>query len=280
MRLTIRYLASALTALAITAVPVLVAGPAGSAPPPAATYDALGDSYASGAGVLPYSTETFPWEGTKNCERSTQAPARLVDGRKKIELDDFAACGGARSADIANQVSVLDGGTDLVTVSIGGNDIFWSQSVTACIVYSQAMCEGALARSISAVRNTLPSLLETAYDSIRTGAPNAHVVVTGYARLFSPEYGDYVTPLGVVTTAEQQSLNGGADLLNATIADLAADHGFEFVDVTKRFDGHGVNAPEPWIGGLTSPAAFHPNLAGYSTYAAAITAAVNPRELR
>lgn len=279
MRLSVRPLAAALAVLALAAVPVLVAGPAGSAAPPPATYDALGDSYASGAGVLPYSTQRFPWE-TRSCERSTQAPARLIDGRKKIELDDFAACGGAKSADIANQVAVLDADTDLVSVSVGGNDIFWSEAVTTCIVAPQPVCEGALARSVNAVRTVLPGLLDTAYTSIRAAAPDAHVVVTGYARLFSPEYGDYVTPVGTLTTAEQQLMNDGADLLNATIAGVAAKRGFEFVDVTKRFDGHGVNAPDAWIGGLASPAPFHPNLAGYTDYAAAITAAVNPNELR
>ena len=90
------------------------------------------------------------------------------------------------------------------------------------------------------------------------GAPNADVVVTGYPRLFSPEYGAY---LGA-SVAEQQTLNEGADLLNATMARAAATHGFQFVDVTKRFLGHGVNAPDAWILGLLDPGAFHPNAEG------------------
>ena len=50
--------------------------------------------------------------------------------------------------------------------------------------------------------------------------------------------------------------------------------------MTQRFIDHGVNAPEPWILGLTDPARFHPNLAGYEAYAAAVTSSVNPRDLR
>ena len=75
-------------------------------------------------------------------------------------------------------------------------------------------------------------------------------------------------------------MNDGADLLNAVIADVAAQYGFQFVDVTSRFVGHGVNAPEPWVLGLSDPGRFHPNLDGYEAYAAAVTSQVNPRDLR
>lgn len=54
----------------------------------------------------------------------------------------------------------------------------------------------------------------------------------------------------------------------------------QFVDVTKRFIGHGVNALDPWILGLTDPGLFHPTMSGYRAYAAAVTSAINPRDLR
>lgn len=86
-----------------------------------------------------------------------------------------------------------------------------------------------------------------------------------------------------MSVAEQQAANDAADLLNATIAEAADRHGFEFVDVTSRFDGHGANSDDPWIHGAIAPTggAFHPNADGYrSGYAAALTAAINPNELR
>ena len=107
-------------------------------------------------------------------------------------------------------------------------------------------------------------------------APDAHVVVVGYPRLFSPEHGPY---LGA-SAAEQVALNEGADLLNAVIAEAAAEHGFQFVDVTKRFEGHGVNSPDTWLLGPLDPGAFHPNAAGYQAYTAALTAAINPSRLK
>ncbi len=258
-------------ALAVLAllVPVLLgAAPASAAPRQPIRYDALGDSYASGYGVPPYSA----------CGRSQSAYAVQLDGRKKIDLDDFVACAGATTTSLVTggQLTALDADTDLVTISIGGNDIGWSTAVGACLVRSDAECAGGLALTSARIRSTLPGLLDTVYAQVAAGAPNAQVVVTGYPRLFSPEYGPY---LGA-SPAEQQALNDGADLLNGVIAEAAAAHGFRFVDVTKRFDGHGVNSPEPWVLGLFDPGAFHPNADGYEAYTAAVTAAVNPSTFR
>ena len=62
------------------------------------------------------------------------------------------------------------------------------------------------------------------------------------------------------------------------IAERAAAYGFQFVDVTKRFDGHGVNSDEPWILG-PGPASFHPNPDGYEAYTAALTSQIVPARL-
>ena len=195
----------------------------------------------------------------------------------KIALDDFAACAGATTATLVSdgQLEALDGHTDLVTLSIGGNDIGWGAAVTACLGGSDQQCAVALAQTGSAIQVQLPGLLDSLYPQVAGAAAGAHVVVTGYPHLFSPKFGPY---LGA-SPAEQQALNEGADQLNAVIADAAADHGFQFVDVTRRFDGHGVNAPDPWILG-PGPGSFHPNAKGYQAYTAAVTAAIRPSQLR
>lgn len=260
--------AAAAAALALTVPVALAATPATAAPPKPVVYDALGDSYAAGYGVPPY---------LDGCGRTAAAYAVQIDGRMRIDLDDFAACAGAKTADLlANQLTALGPDTTLVTVSIGGNDIRWGDAVGACVTQGDKACSDALLVTTAVIRNVLPGLLDTTYAAVAAAAPNAHVVVTGYPRLFSPEYGGYYS----ASPAEQQAMNDGADLLNAVIADAAHEHGFQFVDVTKRFVDHGVNAPDAWLLGLTDPGRFHPNLDGYEAYAAAVTAAVNPRDLR
>jgi lysophospholipase L1-like esterase len=258
---------TALVALALAPV-LLASGSASAAPRESVEYDALGDSYASGFGVPPYEA----------CGRSQAAYAVQLDGRMKIDLDDFAACAGATTTSLVSggQLNALDADTDLVTLTIGGNDIGWSTAVTACLGGTDAQCAGALALVRGRVTNQLPGLLDSVYSQISTGAPDAHVVVTGYPRLFSSEYGAF---LGA-SPSEQEALNDGADLLNSVIADAAHEHGFQFVDVTKRFVGHGANAPDPWILGPFDPGAFHPNAAGYEAYTAAVTAAIKPSRRR
>ena len=261
----LRTVSSALLALSA----LLVGGAhATAAPPPHVVYDALGDSYASGYGVPPYGA----------CGRSQSAYAVQLDGRQRIALDDFVACAGATTTSMVSggQLGALDADTDLVTLTVGGNDIGWSQAVTACLGGTDAQCAGTVALVRSRITTALPGLLDAVYAQIAAAAPNAHVVVTGYPRLFSPEYGAY---LGA-STAEQAALNDGADLLNSTIAAAVARHGFQFVDVTKRFVGHGVNSPYAWILGPFDPGAFHPTADGYETYTAAVNSALGPVKLR
>ena len=264
-----RILRTAAAAVLALCLPVgFAAAPAMAAKPAPVVYDALGDSYGSGYGVPPY---------LDACGRSAAAYAVQIDGRMRIELDDFAACAGATTAGLlATQLTALDATTSLVTLSIGGNDIRWGDVVGACVTQGDLACAGAVQATTGVIRNVLPGLLHSTYAQVAAAAPNAHVVVTGYPRLFSPEYGSYLA----ASPAEQQAMNDGADLLNSVIADVAHQHGFQVVDGTRRFLDHGVNAPEPWLLGLSDPGRFHPNVDGYEAYAAAVTSSVNPRDLR
>jgi lysophospholipase L1-like esterase len=212
-------------------------------------------------------------------------PERL-DGRMRISLDDDATCAGALALPdpdplafnnvLTEQLWALDGDTDLVTLTIGGNDTGWFSVVAACLGGTDLQCGGAITVAEGRIQTLLPGVLAGAYSAVDTAAPDAHVVVTGYPRLFSPEYGAY---LGA-SVEEQQRMNAAADLLNTVIATTAEQFGFQYVDVAGKFDGHGVNAPDAWITGVSHPVPLHPTADGQNAYAAAVTAAINPRDLR
>lgn len=266
---TTRQIWSALAGIALAAPALLGATAASAAPREPLEYDALGDSYASGYGVPPYSP----------CGQSEAAYAVQLDGRMKIALDDFAACAGATTATLVSggQLDALDADTDLVTVTIGGNDIRWGTAVGACLTRSDAECAAATAFVRGLISTALPGLLDVVYTQIAAEAPAAHVVVVGYPRIFSPEYGDYLN----ASVPEQMAMNDGADQLNAVIASVSAGHGFQFVDVTRKFAGHGVNAPEPYITGPFDPAGgLHPNAGGYEAYTASVTSQIVPARLK
>lgn len=271
-----RTLSVAAAAAALTGASALPA----TAAPNDVVYDALGDSYAAGSGVAP-----------------SQAYPNVLDGRMKIALDDFAAVPGATvQTMLAGQLGALDAETDLVTISIGGNDIGWTDAITACLIFPDPVegqdptvpsCANAVAASGALMTQPqyLPSWLDAAYTQVSAAAPDAHVVVTGYPRLFSPENGPYTLPLSPTlvleaSVAEQHIMNAAADQLNATIRTAAETHGFQFVDVTQRFVGHGVNSPETYLFGLTDPVPFHPNVDGQHAYGVALRSQLNPNDLR
>jgi len=225
-------------------------------------YDALGDSYASGYGVPPYA----------ECGRSQSAYAVQLDGRQRLRLDDFVACAGATTTSLVTggQLLALGADTDLVTLTIGGNDIGWSTAVTACLGGTDAQCTGAVALVDARTTSQLPALLDAVYAKVAAAAPNAHVLVTGYPRLFSTEHGAFLA----ASPEELSALNAAADTLDTVIAAAAGRAGFQYVDVRTRFARHGANSPDAWILGPSDPGAFHPTVDGYEAYTAAVSSAL------
>ena len=97
--------------IALFAIPVGVAGPAVAAPPPpVAKYVALGDSYAAGQGTGVY---------LNVCLQSPLGYPGLLDAEPRVNLLRNAACTGADFDDVDMQLSQLNRGTTLVTLTVG-----------------------------------------------------------------------------------------------------------------------------------------------------------------
>ncbi|GAA1672337.1 SGNH family lipase [Glycomyces endophyticus] len=245
-----------LAAAALAASSALVLTPAAAeAAPRALDYAALGDSYSSGTGAGSYADE--------ECLRSDLAYPRLLANGLGADLA-FAACSGATSADLlAEQLGVLDERTDLVTVTIGGNDIGWTEAVAACLT-PLADCTDEIEASEALVRGELPGLLDGVYGAIAERAPDAEVYVLGYPRLFNERR--TCGALHQPSLAEQVRMNQAADVLADVLAVAAAEHGFAYVDVRESFAGHAVCDDVPYLHGLRYPTAesFHPNALGHA----------------
>jgi lysophospholipase L1-like esterase len=256
MRTRLRLLLAGIVPVLAALVPLGVQAPAQAAGP---SYVALGDSYASGVG-----TRSYISDGT-SCQRSTYAYPYLVAQQKGYTLN-FKACSGATVSTVTNsQLSAVVSTTKYVTISVGGNDAGFSSVLTECAQPGwMSNCDGAINTAQSFINNTLPGRLNTLYASIRSRAPGAVVVVTGYPRIFMGEDCNAATWF---SPAEETRLNQTADLLNAKLSAAASAKGFKFANPTSRFVGHAVCDDVEWINGLSNPISesYHPNRLGQSS---------------
>lgn len=223
----------------------------------ASNYTALGDSYSSGTGTREY------FDDSGDCLRGPKAYPQLWADSHEVSAFNFVACSGATTDDVnANQLSALSADTSLVTISVGGNDIGFADTIQKCLLGSEDACDGAVGEFETRARDELPAKLETTYANIHESAPNANVVVVGYPRL--NESGDCGIP-GYSET-KRQRLNEGADVLAESISGSASAAGFSYVDARDGFDGHGVCGEQEWINGPSNPLqeSFHPNVDGHA----------------
>ncbi len=271
--------ALAALALGVGMLAVGAAGPASAASsPPVAKYVALGDSIAAGQGG------GAPLDG---CARTAGGYAAQLDLEPKFNLLRNAACTGAKIADVQSQLSQLNRGTTVVTLTVGANDLGLDQIYAACAAAAAGgptmPCAVAINTALGAAPG-LPAPLGSLIGDIAQRAPNASIVVTGYPHLLTPlPFGQGVDDLAALV----QAVNDATDALNAAIQVAVATAGAQgahvaYADVVAAFAGHGVQLlpgvpSDPWFGTdpVNDPAGFlHPNLAGYSAYTQVILAAL------
>ncbi|MEO3782321.1 SGNH/GDSL hydrolase family protein [Actinocorallia sp. B10E7] len=243
------------TALAGLASSLFLAPAQASAP----EYVALGDSYSSGTGAGSYTNLL--------CTRSANAyPALLAAGRPGTTFK-FVACGGATIPDVvADQLSALSANTTLVTISIGGNDAGFANTMLSCKYSTTTQCRSALEEGQEFVREELPAKLDSLYSQIRSRAPQAEVVVVGYPHLY--KQGGLC--LGGLGSTKRDMINAASDVLAEVLASRAAAAGFTFADARPGFAGHEICTADEWIDASN----VHPTATGHARgYLPVVTAA-------
>ncbi|MCP3757526.1 SGNH/GDSL hydrolase family protein [Streptomyces sp. TBY4] len=248
---------------ALASALLLAAGAAlfGAGPASAAAdfgYVALGDSYSSGVGAGNYDS------ASGNCKRTTRAYPALWAAAHSPQTFSFAACSGARTGDVmSGQLAPLNSGTDLVSITIGGNDAGFSDVMTTCVLQSESTCVSRVNQAKGYVDSTLPGQLDQVYNAIKSRSPGARVVVLGYPRFYKLNG----TCVAGLSEGERKAINGASDHLNAAIAKRAADHGFAFASVAGAFTGHEICSSSSWlhsVNWLNIGESYHPTAAGQS----------------
>jgi lysophospholipase L1-like esterase len=231
---------------------------------PTVQYVALGDSYAAGTAV-----GTFP-----NCPHSSIGYPALLDSEERIHLRANEACSGATTDEVTDsQLSALNQGTRLVTLTVGAANLGLAVVLAACFPTPTQECEGAIQNVLDTLRSpAFRSDLTDLFAEVADEAPRARIVVTGYPHLVEP-----TAPFPPNLIA---ALNFATDQLNLTIEAAVADADPDptrprifYVDVVVAFTGHGIGGtmPPPFINAPPSPEAFHPTAAGYVAYRDAIS---------
>jgi lysophospholipase L1-like esterase len=225
----------------------------------------LGDSYSSGEGAGGYGAAG----STRDCHASANSYGPRLARRLGVDAGHLSirACTGATVADLAHryadhdqppQLDRIDAHTSLVALTIGGNDLGWSDAIANCIAqtawdgHSDCVAGTDRARDVDTKLAALDRSLPRALTAIRRRAPHARVVLMGYPRFF-PEHPDrYLTWGGLTALAPetQRWANQMTGELNDHMASAARAAGAEFVDARDAFDHHELTTAHPWFHGI------------------------------
>jgi lysophospholipase L1-like esterase len=278
-----------LTGLGGVLAAMLTGASCGLAPAQPHDYVALGDSYASGP-FIPGPVRPI------GCGRSDHDYPADLAARLAVTRFVDVSCSGATIDDTTRpqdiplgvnppQFDALSANTDLVTVTLGGNDLGFSSILLTCIPISFADPSGSpcqrhyspggvdqLAAAVTALAPKVAALLA----GIARRAPHATVVVVDYPRILPPARGCW--PVVAIAAGDVPYLDHVEQSLNAMLGAQAAAAGARFVDAGQPI-GHDVCQPESakWVEGIipTVPSfPVHPNAAGMTAVAGMIASAL------
>ena len=260
--------------------PVGTVAPAGAATDPL-RYVALGDSYSAASGTLPPDLTAPP-----ECARSTVNYPHDIAARIGARLTDVT-CGAAQTKDfatsqypgVAPQLDALHSDTQLVTMTIGGNDSgVFIDAIADCGsagLFTLGQGSPCKDRYGSSFQNTITSTtypaLVNALHAVRAKAPRARVVILGYPWILPRTGGCY--PQMPVAAGDVPYLRNIQATLNDAVRRAAAATGATYIDLSAASEGHdacqpiGIRWIEPVLAG-TNPAIVHPNALGESRMAA------------
>lgn len=270
--------------------PSTVTTPAPDLPEGPLDYVALGDSYAAGPGLVPVRDDPAA------CDRSHHNYPAYLAQLLQVRTYRDVSCTGARPADIEGSQRRLDGtlvapqsralgpDTDLVTVSLGGNEYSTLQDVVdACYVRATTLpdgpsCDETLQAQGDVAFDRARQLEGTVADSlrqIRNAAPHAAVVLVSYPRIF-PTGG--TCPELMLAAPESAYLARVLDAIVQSTEQAAISTGVRFVDLRPASEGHQICSEAPWEVGPGAPGdgprAWHPTLLGMQSMAALVHTAL------
>jgi lysophospholipase L1-like esterase len=259
-------------------------------------YVALGDSYSSGEG----NPVGSPGWLNGHCHRSAHAwPEILAGGSLHLNLTAFVACSGATTAAIGGFYSdpynstglenetagtsyetpqldaIVSNRPQLVTVTIGGNDLGFRSVLQSCYLRGVERetkitlipdCVGS-GRVLDAM-NSLPSVQQTlaaTYESINEALASSYgqLVVVGYPNLLPSSYSK-MTGCGWIDQSVYAGLSSLQSMFDWRIQQAVAEANrvtsgrtIIYVPIDSALAGHELCTSNTWVHPIT-PAAANP----------------------
>jgi lysophospholipase L1-like esterase len=276
MRRTVASLVAVTAAAAAAVVPAT--SQAAVAP---LRYVAMGDSYSAASGVLP-PDPTAP----AACLRSTRNYPHVIAARTKAQLTDVT-CGAAETKHyatsqypgVAPQLDALKKDTQLVTMTIGGNDsgVFINAILTCGAAGASTLGQGSPCKDQNGssfsdtIRTTTYPALVKSLKAVHAKAPKARVAILSYPWILPPTVGCFDKM--PIATGDVPYLRGIQATLNDAVRRAAKATATTYVDLNTVSNGHDACQPigtrwiEPVLQG-TNPVIVHPNALGESQMAA------------
>ena len=267
--------ASLVGVLAVACAGPSTSSPGNTGPAKRLNYVAVGDSFAAAPGV----PDPAPPAG---CRKSTNGYPSIL--ARQLNATSFVnvTCSGATTEDItgrvqqtkdgpvARQIDAVDASADLITVTIGANDVGLPSDAEGCEVKSadpppctDEFVVGNVDRISQLIAAQLP-VWGALIDQLRITAPHARIVVVGY--------GTFVRPGGCFPA--QPVLPRDADYLQSKLNELddlqqqlAGKKAIDYFDTRLISQGHDICAApnDRYIEGFVttgSAVRLHPNAFG------------------
>ncbi|MEV0094897.1 SGNH/GDSL hydrolase family protein [Streptomyces sp. NPDC050738] len=249
------------------------------------TYVALGDSYAAAPLVRPTDVSNL------RCMRSLADYPHVAARALGAALTDVS-CSGATADHLSSsqftgtvpQYNALSKDTDVVSITIGGNDTTMFQLALSCVNVLPEPLGASCARTntdggtdkVAAAIDAWAPTFGTVLDAIHAKAPHAEVYVVGYGN-YLRSGGCY--PAQPFWGEDADYVQGKVDHLGGVLEQAAARHGATFVDTKALGVGHdacAAPADRYMEGAVSTRDAFplHPNADGSQVIGRALAASV------
>lgn len=262
---------------------------------PGPNYVALGDSYSAGYGLTPLTGLPVP-----GCAQSSSNYPHLLAAALGLSLTDVT-CSGAVAANITDtpqvtpagtneiQSNALSASTNIVTVTIGGNDLGFTSIAETCAAISPtgptlltassttpaANCKslyfpaGGTDSLAALINTTVSNNVSNALSVIHAKAPNAKIFVLAYPALAPDATNTPTTPAGCFsslndgtsfrenaypfTLTDVPYLNSVESQLDGAIQTAANAVGATFVPLFDQSTAHTpcAGTADPYLNGIT-----------------------------